>query len=117
MRKVRWGVIGCGGIARTRTIPGMLLAENAQLVSVMARDLASAQAVQEQFGADRAYDSAEQLLKNDDLDAVCRGSRQARPVRKAAGTERRRRAAHRGILSGKGRFAVGRSDDAPRRAH
>ena len=51
MRKVRWGVIGCGGIARTRTIPGMLLAENAQLVSVMARDLASAQAVQEQFGA------------------------------------------------------------------
>ena len=50
MKKVRWGVIGCGGIARTRTIPGMLLTENAQLVSVMARDLASAQAVQEQFG-------------------------------------------------------------------
>ena len=70
MKKVRWGVIGCGGIARTRTIPGMLLAENAQLVSVMARNLASAQAVQEQFGAERAYDSAEQLLKNDDLDAV-----------------------------------------------
>ena len=70
MRKVRWGVIGCGGIARTRTIPGMLLTENAQLVSVMARDLASAQAVQEQFGADRAYDSAEQMLENDELDAV-----------------------------------------------
>ena len=48
MKKVRWGVIGCGGIARTRTIPGMLLTENAQLVSVMARDLTSAQAVQEQ---------------------------------------------------------------------
>ena len=70
MKKVRWGVIGCGGIARTRTIPGMLLAENAQLVSVMARDLASAQAVQEQFGAERAYDSAEQMLENDDLNAV-----------------------------------------------
>lgn len=70
MKKVRWGVIGCGGIARSRTIPGMLLTENAQLVSVMARDLASAQAVKEQFGAERAYDSAEQLLKQDELDAV-----------------------------------------------
>lgn len=35
MKKVKWGVIGCGGIADRRTIPGLLLAKNAELVIVM----------------------------------------------------------------------------------
>lgn len=29
MKKVRWGVIGAGGIADRRTIPGLLMAEDA----------------------------------------------------------------------------------------
>ena len=33
--KIKWGVIGCGGIADRRTIPGMMLADNAELVAVM----------------------------------------------------------------------------------
>ena len=33
--KIRWGVIGAGGIADRRTIPGMLLCDNAELVAVM----------------------------------------------------------------------------------
>ena len=35
MKKVRWGVIGAGGIADRRTIPGMLLCDNAELAAVM----------------------------------------------------------------------------------
>ena len=35
MKKVKWGVIGAGGIADRRTIPGMMLAKNAELVAVM----------------------------------------------------------------------------------
>jgi predicted dehydrogenase len=35
MSKVKWGVIGAGGIADRRTIPGMMLAKNAELVAVM----------------------------------------------------------------------------------
>ena len=35
MKKVRWGVIGAGGIAQRRTIPGMMQCENAELVAVM----------------------------------------------------------------------------------
>ena len=35
MKKLRWGVIGAGGIADRRTIPGMMLAENAELIAVM----------------------------------------------------------------------------------
>ena len=34
MKKLRWGVIGAGGIADRRTIPGMMLAENAELIAV-----------------------------------------------------------------------------------
>ena len=33
--KVKWGVIGGGGIADRRTMPGMLLADNAQLAGIM----------------------------------------------------------------------------------
>ena len=33
--KIKWGVIGCGGIAYRRTIPGMMLSENSELVAVM----------------------------------------------------------------------------------
>ena len=35
MQKIRWGVIGAGGIADRRTIPGMMLCDNAELVAVM----------------------------------------------------------------------------------
>ncbi len=70
MEIVRWGVIGCGGIARSRTIPGMLRAESAKLVSVMDLNLEVARAVKEQFRAEKAYDQAEDVLKNDDIDAV-----------------------------------------------
>ena len=33
MKKVRWGVIGAGGIAERRTIPGMMRCESAELPS------------------------------------------------------------------------------------
>ena len=35
MRKLRWGVIGAGGIADRRTIPGMMQTEHAELIAVM----------------------------------------------------------------------------------
>lgn len=35
MERVRWGVIGAGGIADRRTIPGMVLCKNAELIAVM----------------------------------------------------------------------------------
>ena len=34
-RKIKWGVIGAGGIADRRTMPGMMLAKNAELIAVM----------------------------------------------------------------------------------
>jgi len=68
-RKIRWGVIASGGIARRRTIPeGILPARNAELVAVHGRNRKTNVAVARQFGA-RAVDGLDELLALD-LDAV-----------------------------------------------
>ncbi len=69
-RKVRWGVIGAGGIADRRTIPGMMLANNAELVAVMEIDRQQANRLKEKYGAKRAYDSEAELLADSEVDAV-----------------------------------------------
>ncbi len=68
--KLRWGVIGCGGIADRRTIPGMMDAENAELCAVMDANIDSAKRVCEKYGAKYAFDSIEELLKTDEIEAV-----------------------------------------------
>ena len=70
MKKVKWGVIGAGGIADRRTIPGMLLADNAELVSVMEIDTAFAQKLCAKYGAKRAYTRAQALVEDPEIDAV-----------------------------------------------
>lgn len=68
--KIKWGVIGCGGIARRRTIPGMMLSQNSELVAVMDTNLEAAKSVKEEFGAKYAFSSAEELLDIEEIDAV-----------------------------------------------
>ena len=67
--KIKWGVIGSGGIARRRTIPeGIVPAEHAVLVSVYDIDSAVNQAVAEEFKALSA--NSFQDLIDSDIDAV-----------------------------------------------
>lgn len=68
MKKVKWGVIGCGGIADRRTIPGLLLAENAELVIVMDRNAELAAKVGAKCKTAFTVDIDEVL--NADIDAV-----------------------------------------------
>lgn len=68
--KIKWGVIGCGGIALRRTIPGMMLSENSELVAVMDTNFEAAEKVKEEFGAKYAFSSAEELLNVEEIDAV-----------------------------------------------
>lgn len=69
-KKLRWGVIGAGGIADRRTIPGMLLAKNAELVAVMDISAEHTEAIRQKYNAKRAYTSEEELLKDPEVDAV-----------------------------------------------
>ncbi len=70
MKKVRWGVIGAGGIADRRTIPGMLLCESAELVAVMEINRELAERCRAKWGCPKAYERVEDLLADPDIDAV-----------------------------------------------
>ncbi len=67
--KIRWGVIGSGGIARRRTIPeGILQAGHARIISVYDINKEANEAVAQQFGAKAAGSIGE--LTDSGIDAV-----------------------------------------------
>jgi predicted dehydrogenase len=70
MKKIKWGVIGCGGIADRRTLPGMMLANNAELVAVMDANPDAAERVREKYGARYAFTDYAELLALDEIEAV-----------------------------------------------
>ncbi len=69
-KKVRWGVIGAGGIADRRTIPGMMLCDNAELVAVMEINMELAEKCRAKWGCKKAYDNEADLLADPEIDAV-----------------------------------------------
>ena len=70
MEKLRWGIIGAGGIADRRTIPGLMLAKNAELIAVMDIDPDHTEALRKKYNAKRAYTKEEDLLNDPEVDAV-----------------------------------------------
>ena len=69
-KKFKWGIIGCGGIADRRTIPGMMLSETSAPYAVMDANLAVAEKVREKYGAKYAFDKFEDILALSEIDAV-----------------------------------------------
>jgi len=68
-KKIKWAVIGSGGIARRRTIPeGFIPSRNAHLVSVYGTNAKTNKEVAKEFNA-IACDSLDALLKTD-IEAV-----------------------------------------------
>jgi predicted dehydrogenase len=68
---VQWGVIGCGGIARRRTIPeGFAPSAEAQLVAVQDVDADRAREVGETFGVPAVYIEEAELLGDPEVEAV-----------------------------------------------
>jgi len=70
MNKLRWGVVGAGGIADRRTIPGMMLAKNAELIAVMEIDKVLAEKIRAKYNAKYAYTDELELFGNKEIDAV-----------------------------------------------
>ena len=70
MRKLKWGVLGAGGIADRRTIPGMMLSENAELVAVMEINADFAESLRAKYSAKRAYTDEDSLLADPEVEAV-----------------------------------------------
>ncbi len=70
MKKVKWGVLGAGGIADRRTLPGMMLAKNAELVAVMEINMELAEKLRVKYNAKRAYDNAQALIDDPEVEAI-----------------------------------------------
>ena len=68
-QKVRWGVLGCGNIAK-KFAAAVEDAEGAELFSAGSRSLERAEAFADQFNIPRRYGSYEDLAADEDVDAI-----------------------------------------------
>ncbi len=67
---VRWGVLGCSGIGKSRTIPGMLNAPNAELYAIAGRNEEKLKAYAEPFAPQKLYTDYQAVLDDENIDAV-----------------------------------------------
>jgi xylose dehydrogenase (NAD/NADP) len=68
--RVRWGILGCGSIARSAVAPAIRWSSNGELVAVASRDAATARERAEAVAAPRAHASYDALLEDAGVDAV-----------------------------------------------
>jgi len=68
--KLHWGVIGAGGIADRRTLPGLIQANNAALAAVMEVARGDADRLAAKYGAPAAYTCHKELLADPAVQAV-----------------------------------------------
>ena len=67
---IRWGLIGCGDIARKRVAPALRETPNSELVSVSRARFAQAEQFANEFGARRWYSDWKELIADEEVDAV-----------------------------------------------
>ncbi|MGZ0172066.1 MAG: Gfo/Idh/MocA family protein [Planctomycetales bacterium] len=67
---IRWGIIGCGDVARKRVAGAIQNDLNSELVAVCRRDESKLREFAEEFGVSAFTTSAEEVIESADVDAV-----------------------------------------------
>ena len=70
MRKVKWGVLSTASIAKNCTIPGMLKAENVELVAIAGRNAEKVEKFKNEFGFKKGYVGYDALLEDEEIEAL-----------------------------------------------
>src|SRR2546429_9859202 len=70
MKKLTWGLIGCGDIARKRVAPALRDLEGCEFIAVSREREDLTEAFAKEFGAKRWYGTWQDLLKDEEIDAV-----------------------------------------------
>ena len=70
MKKIKWGLIGCGDISKRRVAPALRDLDNCQLVSVNRKDYAQAEEFATEFGAQKWTREWQEMLDDENIDAV-----------------------------------------------
>ena len=67
---VRWGVLGTARIALTKVIPAIQKSEFGKVVAIASREVEKSRAAADSLGIPRGYGSYEELLDDDEIEAV-----------------------------------------------
>jgi len=70
MKKVKWGIIGCGDVTEKKSGPALQKIEDSELVAVMRRTGELAKDYAERHNVPRWYDQAEDLINDPEVNAV-----------------------------------------------
>lgn len=74
MQPVRIGIVGLGKNTRNRHVPGFQAIDGVEIVSVCNRRSESTSQAAEEFGIPKTFDAWEQLVADEDIDAVMIGT-------------------------------------------
>lgn len=69
-RTLKWGVLGCAGIAAKAVIPAIQSSRLGRVAAIASRDAKKASAMATRFGIEKSYGSYEDLLSDPDIDAI-----------------------------------------------
>ena len=69
MKKIRWGILGCGKIAR-KFAADLKFVADAELIAVGAREQATAEAFAKEFPAKHVHGDYESLVSNPEVDII-----------------------------------------------
>lgn len=70
MKKLKWGIIGCGGIADRRTIPGILKTKNSEVYAVMDVKPEVAERIKAKYGFEKAYYNVQDIFDDKNIDVI-----------------------------------------------
>jgi predicted dehydrogenase len=70
MKKVRWDVLSTANIGLEKVIPAMQQGEYCEMAAIASESLECGKAVAKQLGIAQVYGSYEELLADDNIDAV-----------------------------------------------
>jgi len=70
MNRIRWGIIGCGDVARKRVANAIKGEPRSQLVASCRRNETNLREFCQEFAIDRSYTNADELITDPEVDAV-----------------------------------------------
>ncbi|MCF7808222.1 MAG: Gfo/Idh/MocA family oxidoreductase [Candidatus Marinimicrobia bacterium] len=70
LKRVSWGIIGCGDVTEVKSGPALQNVDNSELVAVMRRNGELAQDYAQRHGVPRWYDKANDLINDPEVNAV-----------------------------------------------
>jgi len=70
LKKIRWGIIGCGDVTEKKSGPGFQKANNSELIAVMRRTSEKAEDYAHRHKVPKWYDDADKLINDPEIDAV-----------------------------------------------